>query len=136
MENNTRGKETKLIQLTEKDGVYYLGDQPMEWIKWPFELNTGRMRAWAFYKKGELRGVYCSIGQCCTGLLIHFHSKTDVSIIQLPIGVVELDLEVTSFEGDGYGYLIATGEACNGKGVLKVMENFAYGKWEWKNKIR
>ena len=126
----------RLVKLQRKNDQYFLDGQLLEWLKWPLAGLLTPGDAWAYYRGKELHSVYLAIHQCCTGLLVDFYQLDGMQacINHLPICVVDLAVDEATV-GDGYCRLLATGEACSGKGTISLLENLAYGDWSWVNKI-
>ncbi len=123
--------DAKLVKLERKNNQYFFNGELLDWIKFPStEISVGD--AWMRYnKEGKCEGTYLAAHQCCTGILIYFCGAEVYSIIQLPIGIYELQVDPNDQER-----MLATGSACSGEGTISLYHNPAYGDWKWKNQIR
>jgi len=121
----------KLVKLDRKDKQYFLDGELLDWIKFPStQIDLGN--AWVMYnEKDECRGVYLAGHQCCTGVLIWFFGQEVHGIIQLPIGIEELQCDPEDGER-----MIAFGSACSGEGSISLYYNLGNGDWKWKNMVR
>lgn len=98
-------------------------------MEWSFASCVGRKHtiehAWALVKDGQVLGGYLSINQCCTGLLVFIGANDETRITQVPIVATEATMNPNS-------EIHFRGQACNGKGVIKLNRN--HDEYEWVNK--
>ena len=112
-----------LIQLEKKNGHFFFGNQKLEPAKWAFASHCCDIVAgWAFVIDGEIRNTYYSVGQCCTGLIVHKRVDGVTMIVQLPIIATEA-------VSTANGTMHFMGAACKGEGT--VAYNADQQSYEW-----